>query len=95
MVDGKSTVTKQCASIAGKFEGHADVLKQCTWHHPMQQIQGHITCPWKPSLGNYLLHITPVAARATINKQQSNNTPTLLTILMAIAMRRYNTACIG
>jgi hypothetical protein len=29
------------------------------------------------------------------NKQQSTNTPTLLALVMTMAMRRYNTACIS
>ena len=36
-----------CTSIAGHFDGHADVLKQWTQYHPMQQIQGCTGCPWK------------------------------------------------
>ena len=36
-----------CTSIASHFDGHADVLKQCTQYHPMQQIQGYTGCPWK------------------------------------------------
>ncbi len=59
------------ASIAGHFYGHADVLKQCKWHGPMQHIQGHTRCPWKPQSGNYLLRIAPVAAPGQqANKQR-------------------------
>jgi len=39
--------------------------------------------------GNYSLRIAFVAARATINKPMMKNTPILLAILMAIAMRWY------
>jgi len=42
-------------------------------------------------LGNYSLRIALTAARATINKTTMQNTPTLLAISMAIAMRRYDT----
>jgi hypothetical protein len=66
----KSTMTNECASVAGRFDGHADMLKQCTWHHPMQQIQGHTKCPWKPPLGDYLLRIAPAAAKG--DNQQNN-----------------------
>jgi hypothetical protein len=41
--------------------------------------------------GDYSLHITPEAARATINTTIMQNVPTLLTISMAIAVRRYYT----
>jgi len=41
--------------------------------------------------GNYSLRIAPAATRVTINKTMMQNTPTLLAILMAIAMRQYNT----
>ena len=45
--------------------------------------------------GDYLLHITPAAARATINTTIMQNVPTLLTISMAIAVHRYYTARIA
>jgi hypothetical protein len=64
----KLTIMNKCASVVGHFDGHADALKQCTWHCPMQQIQGYTRCPWKPPSGNYSLRIAPAAARATINK---------------------------
>ncbi len=34
-------------------------------HHPMRHIQGYLVSHWMPPLGDYLLRITPVAARAT------------------------------
>ena len=48
-----------------------------------------------PPSGNYLLCITPVAARATINTTNMQNVPTLLALSMAITMRRYYTAHIA
>ncbi len=48
-----------------------------------------------PPLGNYSLRITPAATRATANKTMMQNVPTLLAILMAVAMRRYYTARIA
>ncbi len=64
----KLTMMNKCASVAGHFDGHADALKQCMWHCPMQQIQCHTRCPWKQPSGNYLLHIALAAAKVTINK---------------------------
>jgi hypothetical protein len=48
-----------------------------------------------PPSGNYSLRIAPAAARATANKTKIQNVPTLLAILMAVAMRRYYTARIA
>jgi hypothetical protein len=42
-----------------------------------------------PPSGDYSLGITLAAARATINTTIMQNVPTLLAVLMAIAMRRY------
>jgi hypothetical protein len=57
----------------------------------MQHDQGFTESPWMPPSGNYLLCIAPAAARATINTTKMQHVPTLLAILMAIAMRRYYT----
>ena len=54
----------ECTSDVGHFDGHADALKRCTWHRPMQLIQCHTRCPWKPPSGDYLVCITQVATRA-------------------------------
>jgi len=81
-------VTSECASVAGPFDGHAEALKQSTWHCPMQHAQGYSGSHWKPPPGDYSLRIAPAAARVIINKTTMQNTPTLLAVLMAIAMRR-------
>ncbi len=57
-------------SVGSHFDGHADALEQCTWHHPIQQIQGHTRCPWTLALDNYYLRITPAATRATKKNNQ-------------------------
>jgi len=44
-----------------------------------------------PTLGDYLLCIAPAATRVTANKTKMQNVPTLLAILMAIAMWWYYT----
>jgi hypothetical protein len=43
-----------------------------------------------PLLDEYLLRITPAAARATANKTMMKNVPNLLAVSLAMAMRRYN-----
>ena len=91
----KAAATIVCISVAGLFNGHTDALKQCGAHCSMQLDQGFIGSHWTLPLGNYLLHIVPAAARATINKTTMQHVPTLLAILMAIAMRRYFTVRIA
>jgi len=70
------------------LDGHGNAPMQYGAHRPMQHDQdfngSHRTKP----LGDYLLHIAPAAARATINTTIMKNVPTLLTILMAITVRR-------
>jgi hypothetical protein len=58
----------------------------------MQHDQGFTRSHWTPPLGNYSLHIALAAARATAIKTKVQNVSTLLTISMAIAVRRYYTA---
>jgi hypothetical protein len=53
----------------GHFDGHAITLEQYRQHCPMQHIQGYPAgSHWTLPLGDYLLRITPAAARATANK---------------------------
>ena len=42
-----------------------------------------------PPTGDYLLHIALTATRAIANKTKMQNVSTLLTILMAVAVRWY------
>jgi hypothetical protein len=58
-------------------------------HCPMQHVHGYIGSHWMLTSGNYLLRFPPMAAMATINKTMMQNVPSLLAILMAIAMRQY------
>ena len=58
----------ECTSSAGHFDGHGGAPEQYRWHHPMGHIQGYLGSHWTPPLGNYLLRIAPMAARATANK---------------------------
>ncbi len=60
-----------------------------------QHVQGYPGSPWTLPLGNYLLRIATATATATANKTMTKNGPTLLAILMAVAVRWYNTALIA
>jgi hypothetical protein len=60
-------------------------------HCPMQHVQGYTGSHWTPPLGNYSLRIALAAARATANKTMMYYVPTLMAILVVIAMRRYYT----
>jgi hypothetical protein len=68
----KSTMTNECTSSAGRFDGHGGAPEQYRWHCPMRHVQGYSGSHWTPPLGNYLLHVTPAAARAT-GKQTTIN----------------------
>jgi hypothetical protein len=68
----KSTMTLKCTSIAARFEGLVDALEQYRRHCPMRHAQGYLGSHWTPPSGNYLLRITPAAARAT-GKQTTIN----------------------
>jgi hypothetical protein len=88
-------VKNECTSVAGNFDSHGGVMVQYRRHHPMKHDQGftgsHRTAP----SGDYSLRIAPGATRAIMNKMTMQNVSTLLAVLMAIAMQRYNTACIS
>jgi hypothetical protein len=58
---------KECTSVAGHFDDHVEVLKRYMRHRPMQHVQGYSGSHWMPPLGDYSLHITLTAARATAN----------------------------
>ncbi len=70
-------MTLKFTSVAANFEGLANALEQYRWHRPMQRVQGYYGSHWMLALGNYSLHIAPVAAKATgiqttINKHMCN-----------------------
>ena len=87
----KEAVTSKCTSITGHFDGHADALKRYMQHHPMQHGQGYTGSHCTPPSGNYLLCIASAAARVTANKASIKNVPTLMALLMAMAVQCYNT----
>jgi hypothetical protein len=88
-------MTIKCTSVVGNFDGHGGAPGQYRWHRPMWHVQGYLRSHWMPPLGNYSLWIAPVAAGATANKTTTKNGPTLLAVLMAVAVHRYNTAQIA
>jgi hypothetical protein len=68
----KSTITSKCTSVAAHFKGLADAPEQYKRHCLMQHVQGYLGSHWTLPLGNYSLHIAPVATRAT-GKQTTIN----------------------
>ena len=85
----------ECTSAVCHFDGHGGAPVQYEAHRLMQHDQGFTGSHWNPSLGDNLLRITPAAARATINTTIMQNVPTMLAVLMAIAMHWYYTICIA
>jgi hypothetical protein len=91
----KSTMASTCSSIVGHFDGHGGPPVQYKVHRPMQHVQGYSGSHWMLPLGNYLLCIAPVAARATANETTKKNVPTRLANLMAMAVHWCDTTCIA
>jgi hypothetical protein len=60
------------------------------WH-----VQGYTGSHWMLPSSNYSLSIAPAAIRATANETTTKNGPTLLAILKAMVVHRYNTAHIA
>jgi hypothetical protein len=58
----------KCTSSAGRFDCHGGAPVQYEAHCLMQHVQGYTGSPLMLPLGDYLLHIAPVAARAKANK---------------------------
>jgi len=61
----------------------------------MQHVQGYTRSHWMPPSCDYSLCIASAATRAIANKTRMQNVSTLLTISMAIAVRRYYTVRIA
>ncbi len=91
----KSMMTNKCTSFAGNFDGRVGAWVQCHVHHLMQHVQSYTQCLRMPPSGHYFLRIASVAARVPCKMTMIKNTPTLLAILMAMAMRQYNTVHIA
>jgi hypothetical protein len=85
----------KCTYIAGHFDGHGAAPVQYGVHRLMQHHQGFTGSHWTPPLGNYLLRIAQVAARAIINTTMMQHAPIFLAVLMVIAMWQYYTAHIA
>jgi hypothetical protein len=58
-------VANECTSSAGHFDGHGGAPEQYRRHCLMRHVQGYSGSHWTLASGNYLLRITPAAARAT------------------------------
>jgi hypothetical protein len=68
IVENKIKNAEQMTSSVSRFDNHGGVLEQFRRHRPMWNVQGYSGSHWTPASGDYLLYITPAAARATINK---------------------------
>jgi hypothetical protein len=68
----KVMMMNKCTSSASHFDGHGSALEQDRWHRPMRHVQGYFRSHWALPSGNYLLCITPAAARST-GKQTTIN----------------------
>jgi hypothetical protein len=68
----KSMMPLKCTSVAARFKGLEDFPEQYRRHCPMRHIQSYLGSHWMPPSGDYLLRITPAAARAT-GKQTTIN----------------------
>ncbi len=87
-------MTNRCTSVVGHFNGHGgapdtDGIAQCCMSRATLEAIGH--CHWATTHSNLPQRLPGQQT----NKQQSTNTPTLLAVLMAMAMRRYVTARIA
>jgi len=88
-------VANECTSIAAHFDGHAKALKRYMRHRPMQHVQGYTGSHWTPPSGDYSLRIALAAARVAANQTTLYDVPTLMAILVVIAMWWYYTARIA
>jgi len=79
----------ECTSVAGNFDDHGAALMRYGAHCLMQHEQGFTGSHWTLPSGDYLLRI----AHQGDNQPNNNGTyvPTLLAVLIAITMRRYDT----
>jgi hypothetical protein len=62
----------ECTLSAGHYNIHGSAPERYRWHRLMQHVQGYSGSHWMPPSGDYLLYITPAAARAT-GKQTTIN----------------------
>ncbi len=68
-----AAMKNKCTLSAGRFDGHGAAPERYREYRLMQRhVQGYSGSHWTPAPGNYLLCITPVAARAT-GKQTTIN----------------------
>jgi hypothetical protein len=64
----EATMTNECTSSAGRFDGHGGAPEQYRRHCPMEHVQGYFESHWMLPSGNYSLRIAPGATKATASK---------------------------
>jgi hypothetical protein len=82
----KLMMASKSSSVIGHFDGHGGAPKQYRQRCPMWHVQSYSASHLTLLLCNYLLRIAPAAARPTANKTMTKNGPTLLAILMEVAV---------
>jgi hypothetical protein len=95
MVNVEIDNAKQYTTVATHFDSRNDAPVQCHVHHPMEGVQSFTRSHWMPPLGKYLLRIIPADNGVTCKKKTTKKAPYLLALLMAVVVRRYNTARIA
>jgi hypothetical protein len=91
----EAAMMNKCTSVVGHFDGNGGALEQYRWHRPMRHVQGYPGSHWyhwMPPSGDFLLRITPAAARTTANETTMKKWTNFAGLLMAVAVRRYDTA---
>jgi hypothetical protein len=87
-------MTSKYTSVAAHFKGLADASVLCGVHCPMQHVQP-LQKPLDYIIKQVLSLYCPRRHRGNSKKKTMKNAPTLLAILMAMEVRRYNTTCIA
>ncbi len=83
-----------CSSVVGNFGGHGGLPVRYKSNCLMQHVQGYSGSHWMHRATNRsVLPQRPPRQQQT--KWQQQNVPIRLLILMAAAVRRYDTACIA
>ena len=92
IVNDKINYDERMHLVRRRFDGHRGAPEQYRRHRSMRHVQGYSGSHWTPASGDYLLHIAPASARATINKTTIKQ---YTHFAGHLAMQRYNTTRIA